>query len=49
MPRVGFEATIPVLELAKMFHALDRAATVLGSNQLKKKNLVMMDGHLTQV
>jgi hypothetical protein len=30
MPRVGFEPTIPVFEGAKMVHALDRAATVLG-------------------
>jgi hypothetical protein len=30
MPRVGFETTIPAFELAKTFHALDRAATVIG-------------------
>jgi hypothetical protein len=30
MPQVGFEPTIPVVELAKTFHALDRAATVIG-------------------
>jgi hypothetical protein len=30
MPRVGFELTIPVLQRAKMVHALDRAATVIG-------------------
>jgi hypothetical protein len=30
MPPVRFEPTIPVLERAKMVHALDRAATVLG-------------------
>jgi hypothetical protein len=30
MPRVGFEPTIPVLEGANTFHALDRAATVIG-------------------
>jgi hypothetical protein len=30
MPRVGFEPTIPFLERAKTFHALDRAATVIG-------------------
>jgi hypothetical protein len=30
MPSVGFEYTIPVLERAKTFHALDRAATVMG-------------------
>jgi hypothetical protein len=27
---VGFEPTIPVFERAKMVHALDRAATVIG-------------------
>jgi hypothetical protein len=26
---VGFEATIPVFERAKMVHALDRAATLI--------------------
>jgi hypothetical protein len=31
MPRVGFESTIPVFERAKTVHALDRAATVIGS------------------
>jgi hypothetical protein len=31
MPRVEFEPTIPVLERAKAVHALDRAATVIGT------------------
>jgi hypothetical protein len=31
MPRVGFEATISASEREKTFHALDRAATVIGS------------------
>jgi hypothetical protein len=30
MPLEGFEPTTPVLEQAKMVHALDRAATVIG-------------------
>jgi hypothetical protein len=30
MPRLGFEPTTPVFERAKMVHALDRVATVLG-------------------
>jgi hypothetical protein len=30
MTPVGFEPTIPMLELAKSVHALDRAATVIG-------------------
>jgi hypothetical protein len=29
MPWVGFEPTIPVLEVAKTFHAVDRMATVM--------------------
>jgi hypothetical protein len=31
MPLVGFEPTVPVFERAKTVHALDRAATVIGS------------------
>jgi hypothetical protein len=31
MPRLGFEPTIPVFERAKKVHALDRAATVIGT------------------
>jgi hypothetical protein len=30
MSGVGFEPTIPVFERAKIFHALDSAATVIG-------------------
>jgi hypothetical protein len=30
MSRVGFEHMIPVFELAKTVHALDRAAIVIG-------------------
>jgi hypothetical protein len=29
---MGFEPTIPAFELAKTFHALDRAVTVIGIN-----------------
>jgi hypothetical protein len=32
MLRVGFEPKIPVFEQVKTFHALDRAATVIGSS-----------------
>jgi hypothetical protein len=32
MPWMGFEPTIPASERAKAVHALDRAATVTGSN-----------------
>jgi hypothetical protein len=31
MPEVWFEPTIPVFEREKTIHALDRAATVIGS------------------
>jgi hypothetical protein len=31
MPRVEFEPTTPALERAKTVHALDRAATVIGT------------------
>jgi hypothetical protein len=31
MHRVGLEPTIPVFERAKTVHALDRAATVIGT------------------
>jgi hypothetical protein len=30
MPWVGFEPAIPAFERAKTFHALDRAASVIG-------------------
>jgi hypothetical protein len=30
MSQVGYEPTIPVLELAKTVHALDRTTTVIG-------------------
>jgi hypothetical protein len=35
MSQVRFEPTIPVLERAKTFHALDRAATVIGMPRQK--------------
>jgi hypothetical protein len=33
MPRVGFELTIPVFELTKEFHTLDRAVNVIGNDR----------------
>jgi hypothetical protein len=33
MPLAGFEPTIPVFKRTKTFHALDRAATVTGTYQ----------------
>jgi hypothetical protein len=35
MPSVGFESTIPVFERTKTVHALDSAATVIGTNNGK--------------
>jgi hypothetical protein len=32
MPRMGFEPTVPMLERVTIFHALDRAVTVIGVN-----------------
>jgi hypothetical protein len=37
MPRVEFEPMIPVLERTKIVHALDRAATVIGSESLSQE------------
>jgi hypothetical protein len=31
MPRVGFEPTVPAFERTKTIHGLDRAGTVIGS------------------
>jgi hypothetical protein len=36
MPGAGFEPTIPVFERAKIFHALDGAATVIGKQDIGK-------------
>jgi hypothetical protein len=36
MLRVGFEHTIAMFELAKTFHALDRAATEVDKQTIKK-------------
>jgi hypothetical protein len=33
-PQVGFEPTIPVFKRAKTVHALDLAATVIGTHNL---------------
>jgi hypothetical protein len=34
-PLAGFEPTIPVFKLAKMVHALDRVATVIGATLIR--------------
>jgi hypothetical protein len=38
MPRVGYESTIPVVERAIAFHALDRAATAIVIIKLNLQN-----------
>jgi hypothetical protein len=51
---VGFELTIPVFELAKTVHALDRAATVIGftvgalEGKWEQKHYFSVDDSLTQ-
>jgi hypothetical protein len=40
MPQVGFESTIPAFERAKTIHALDRAATVIGNEDLRLYKIV---------
>jgi hypothetical protein len=44
---VGFKPTIPVFELAKTVHALDRTATVIGEakDRVKRKFLMNVTGH----
>jgi hypothetical protein len=42
MPRVGFKPTIPVFERAKTFHALDRAATVIGNHKSNGINSIRL-------
>jgi hypothetical protein len=39
MPRVGFEPTIPAFKRAKTFHALDRAANVIGTFNYSHKKI----------
>jgi hypothetical protein len=41
MPRVGFEPTIVVFERAKTVHVLDRAATVIGEDDMYLVKLVL--------
>jgi hypothetical protein len=36
---MGFELTTPVFERAKTFHALDRAATVIGSMNIASQKI----------
>jgi hypothetical protein len=44
MPRMGSEPTIPAFERPKAFHALDRAATVIGEPQiLHSENVIWIE------
>jgi hypothetical protein len=50
MPLAGFEPTIPVFKRAKTFHALDRAATVTGSQgnlSYNKADVIFQDTNRT--
>jgi hypothetical protein len=38
MPRVGFEPTAPLFEREETVHALDRAATVIGTTTYSEGN-----------
>lgn len=40
MPAVDFDPTMPVLEQANTFHALDHVATVIGSNMYNSARLL---------
>jgi hypothetical protein len=40
MPQVGFESTIPVFERENTVHALNRAATAIGSTVTNMKRIV---------
>jgi cobalamin synthase len=42
MPQLGFETTIPVFERSKTVHALDRAATVVGTVGVTLGNFVVI-------
>jgi hypothetical protein len=45
MPRVGLEPTTPVFERAKTVHALDRAATVIGSIMFYPLHISIITDH----
>jgi hypothetical protein len=59
MPRVGSESAISVFEQATIFHALDRAATVIAKSNLKTQtplipevpspNVISRNPHITYV
>jgi hypothetical protein len=48
MLRVGFEPTIPAFEGAKIVHALDRAATMMGLKPSYPKYLANKNKYISQ-
>jgi hypothetical protein len=48
MPQVGFEPTIPEFEREKAVHALDRAATVIGIDEISPK-YIEIKGNETKI
>jgi hypothetical protein len=44
IPQVAFETTTPVFERAKMVHALDRAATLIGIHYFNKLFIISKIG-----
>jgi hypothetical protein len=49
MPWVGFEPITPASEKAKIFHALDSAATVIGYFVIKPYILKILGLHVTEL
>jgi hypothetical protein len=49
MPRVGFEPRIPVFERTKALHALDRAATVIGTVYITTSHCVLTGSDVIQL
>jgi hypothetical protein len=49
MPLVVFEPTIPEFEQAKTFHALDRAATVIGSGTIRRVTVTSLMFRLAHI
>jgi hypothetical protein len=46
MPQLGFEPTIPVFEQANTVHALDQAATVIGTLASRLMKMFSLSGNM---